>query len=89
MLLIQVKSAALQNIFTPATEIVDDLLTNFEVHGTTAETLPVPSNIARSANHHRRKHKPKEPEDENFVVNHSHIPSNFQVKDDRKDGISF
>ena len=75
-----VKLTAQQNLFTPAGSIVNDvLLEHVGEAPITAVTKPV--NLARQANRHRQKDRPKHPLNLNFTVNVDHIPPGFFKQD--------
>jgi len=57
-----------QQVFRPAMEIVEDVVTELGVEQ--RFLLPKQSLLKRSANLHRSKTRPQEPENLNFIVRH-------------------
>ncbi len=81
---VDVKSEAARNIFEPAPNIVDRVITNADL-SQPIPTMPNPINLARAANRFRRVNKPADPSDVNFVLDAEHIPADFLVDDIRVD----
>ena len=63
-----VKSAALSNMFEPAGVIVDRAITTVDANQP-LQAMPSTINLARSANYHRRRRRPLDPTNLQFVLN--------------------
>ncbi|KAK3893102.1 hypothetical protein Pcinc_003095 [Petrolisthes cinctipes] len=72
-----IKNKAMEDVFQPALEIVEEvMLENIDSTIPTA-SLPVPVNLAHQANRKRRTNRPAEPIDLTFEISEEHIPPNF------------
>ena len=80
-----VKAAAVQDVFQPASDIVDKELKNVDL-SQPCPALPCVSNIIRIANRYRCKERPKDPQDLAFALDESYIPNDFLVADVAKHG---
>lgn len=76
----QIKRKALEDVFRPAAEIVEEALLQ-HVDDTAAVTLPAPHNLARQGNRKRQKCRPAEPVDILFEIAEYHIPDDFLRRD--------
>ena len=72
----KVKARAVADVFKPASAIVKDFLLE-DLDDVPCPSLPRPENIARAANHRRRRLRPKDPQDLEFELATDHIPSEF------------
>ena len=80
----QVKDEAVRNVFEPASNVVDRVLVDVDVNvDAPMPSLPTITNLARAANYHRRRNKPQDPSDLEFVLQKDHIPKDFLVSDIR------
>lgn len=70
--LIQVKKIAKEQVFRSAADIVTTCIS--EQVPETSHSLPKPDNLARVANHHRKKLRPDEPKPDNPCFEVSPIP---------------
>ena len=72
-----IKRKATDDLFRPASAIVDEVL--LEDMGTNAAlpTLPKPETLARAANRCRQARRPPEPTDLEFVIDKSSLPEHF------------
>ena len=72
-----IKRKATDDLFRPASAIVDEVL--LEDMGSTAAlpTLPKPETLARATNRCRQARRPPEPTDLEFVIDESSIPEHF------------
>jgi len=71
-----VKDAALQDVFQPASDIVDKQLKDVDL-SQPCPALPPVANIIRIANRYRSTQRPKDPEDLSFVLDNEHLPADF------------
>ena len=69
----QVKRAALDQPFKPASHIVSGVLVN-NVTDVPASSLPKASSLARTADRVRQRQLPQDPVDLNFVLLHDAVP---------------
>ena len=69
----QVKRRAGADLFAPASHVVDEVLIN-NINDATVPSLPKPSSLARTANRTRKKQRPKDPTDLDFIIEHHTIP---------------
>lgn len=72
----KVKARAVADVFKPASAIVKDVLLE-DLDDVPCPSLPRPENIARAANHHRQRLRPKDPQDLEFELATDHILSEF------------
>ena len=72
----KVKARAVADVFKPASAIVKDFLLE-DLDDVPCPSLPRPENIARAANHRRRRLRPKDPQDLEFELATDHILSEF------------
>ncbi|XP_068231288.1 uncharacterized protein [Palaemon carinicauda] len=77
---LQVKKLAAQDLFKPASAIVDDVLLQ-EIGNAPCPSLPKPEHLARTANRQRQILRPTEPKNLNFEVDVNHIPDDFLIAD--------
>ena len=80
-----VKVAARQDVFQPASEIVDKQLKDAAL-SRPCPALPAVANIVRGANRHRCGDRPKDPQDLAFTVDTSYVPGDFLQSDVQKHG---
>ncbi|XP_071810737.1 uncharacterized protein [Apostichopus japonicus] len=82
----EVKKTAAREIFTSAAEIVNKVMLEEGIQEATEplEALQKPVNLARRAIRHRQKMRPAEPQDLQFEIDESHIPSDFLRKDGKR-----
>lgn len=78
-----VKRKAMEDVFRPAADIVDEVLREHVDPNVPLTSLPAPINLARQGNRRRRANRPDEPLDLNFDLNEDHIPSEFLKYDVR------
>lgn len=72
----KVKAKAVVDVFRPASAIVEEVLLE-DLHDAPCPCLPRPEYIARVANRHRQKLRPKDPTDLSFQLDEDHIPDGF------------
>lgn len=72
----KVKAIAAENIFRPASSIVEEILLQ-ELTDAPCLSLPKPEYIARTANRFRQRLRPKDPTDLAFELKHDHLPAGF------------
>ena len=72
----KVKAIAAENIFRPASSIVEEILLQ-ELTDAPCPSLPKPEYIARTANRFRQRLRPKDPTDLAFELEHDHLPAGF------------
>lgn len=76
----KVKAKAVEDIFKPASAIVEDVLLE-ELTDAACPALPKPEYIARAANRLCQKLRPKDPTTLDFEIEDDHIPDGFLVSD--------
>ena len=76
----KVKARAVADIFRPASAIVEEVLLE-DMEDVPCPCLPRPEYIARAANRHRQRLRPKEPTDLNFDLDEENIPEGFLCGD--------
>ena len=77
-----VKQKATEDLFKPASAIVDDvLLDNVDDHP--CPRLPKPANLARAVNRLRQRQRPNDPTNLEFVLQEEHILAGFLQEDIR------
>ncbi|KAK4309754.1 hypothetical protein Pmani_018630 [Petrolisthes manimaculis] len=81
----KVKKMAVQDLFKPASAIVDEVLLQ-EMANAPCPSLPNPEYLSRAANRQRQKLRPAEPKDLSFVLDEAHIPTHFLRADVRVHG---
>lgn len=72
-----IKEKAMQDLFRPALEIVEEVMLDNITPNMPTASLPAPVNLARQANWKRRANRPAEPVDLTFEISEEHIPSDF------------
>ena len=72
----KVKAKAVVDVFRPASAIVEEVLLE-DLNDAPCPWLPRPEYIARVANRHRQKLRPKDPTDLHFQLDEDHIPDGF------------
>jgi hypothetical protein len=75
------KEKAQENPHQSAGSIVQDLIRDYLPDDVPCPALQQTDYIARNANNHRQKLRPKDPVDLDFALNDEHIPDNFLRKD--------
>ena len=77
----QVKAAAADNLFVPASQLVKDAFLKENVDSTRKplDAVPRPQHLERYANNHRRRNRPADPDPSNlhFELDLNHIPDDF------------
>ncbi|MPC69820.1 hypothetical protein E2C01_064051 [Portunus trituberculatus] len=76
---------AVQDLFKPASAIVDEVLLQ-EMGNAPCPSLPKPEHLSRTANRQRQKLRPAEPKYLSFILDEAHIPNNFLRADVRVHG---
>ncbi|XP_068717492.1 uncharacterized protein [Montipora capricornis] len=76
MITTKVKAKASVDIFKPASAIVEEVLLE-DLKDVPCLCLPKPEYLARVANRHRQRLRPKDPRDLNFDLEQDHIPDGF------------
>ena len=76
----EIKSTALKNIFTSATEITDKVLLE-NITNEPVPSLPAQVNLVRAANRYRQHFQPKDPVNLDFEIAEDHLPEDFFYKD--------
>ena len=76
-----IKDKAMDDVFRPALEIVEEVLLEHVDPTKPTASLPAPVNLARQANRKRRANRPAEPSDLTFGISEEHIPPNFLKSD--------
>ncbi len=79
-----IKRAAAEKIFTPASQLVDEAIRN-NLPEAPSTAFRGPDNLARAANRHRAAKRPKDPVDLDFELDERSIPPGFLVDDVRVD----
>ena len=72
----KVKAIAAENIFRPASSIVEEILLQ-ELTDAPCPSLPKPEYIARTSNRFPQRLRPKDPTDLAFELEHDHLPAGF------------
>ena len=80
-----VKVVSVQDVFQPASEIVDRHLKDVAMPGP-CPALPPLQNIVRVVHRSRCSERPKDPQDLAFEVDYAHIPDNFLQADIQQHG---
>lgn len=80
----QIKAAAQSNVFEPAGNVVDNVLSEID-SSKPLHIMPSIRNLSRAANHHRRRLRPKEPTTLSFDLDREYIQADFII-DDIKSG---
>ncbi|XP_033626945.1 uncharacterized protein LOC117289869 [Asterias rubens] len=77
---VAVKKAAKDNIFRPASDIIEGVLTRM-VPADAPVNCPRPSNLTRAANRARQRQRPQEPQDQGFELIMDSVPEGFLQHD--------
>lgn len=75
-----VKQEAKQDVFRPASEVVNDVLLN-ELTDAPCPCLPHVDSLQRTANRTRQQLQPQDPKDLDFDLQMEHIPDGFLRED--------
>ena len=62
-------------MFRSAQAIANDVLINSVESSVSIESLPQPVALARSANRHRQRFRPKDPSTLHFAISFDHVPT--------------
>ncbi|XP_068229184.1 uncharacterized protein [Palaemon carinicauda] len=76
-----VKQKAMEDVFRPASDIVDEVLREQVNPTIPVSCLPAPFNLARQGNRKRKANRPREPQDLDFEISDAHIPEHFLQRD--------
>ncbi|XP_064100445.1 uncharacterized protein LOC135211171 [Macrobrachium nipponense] len=71
----------MEDVFRPASDIVDEVLREQVSSTIPLSCLPAPLNIARQGNSKRKANRPREPQDLDFEISDAHIPETFLQRD--------
>lgn len=71
-----IKQEAKQDVFRPASEVVNDVLLS-ELTDSPCPSLPCVDSLQRTANRTRRQLRPQDPKDLDFDLQMEHIPDGF------------
>ena len=75
-----IKQEAKQDVFRPASEVVNNVLLS-ELIDAPCPCLPRVDSLQRTANHTRQQLRPQDPEDLDFHLQMEHIPDGFFRED--------
>ena len=78
-----VKDSASKDVFTPPSEVVNDVLLN-ELTDAPCPSLPCVESLKRTANLFRQQFRPQDPKDLHFKLETEHICDNFFREDKGK-----
>jgi MULE transposase domain len=81
---VAVREQAAANLFEPASSVVDRIVERVDIDRP-LQHMPSTANLARAANHCRRRQRPDDPQDLTFILDMTNIPENFFVADVRVD----
>ena len=82
----QTKKKAAENVFQSATTAAEEVMSANVGSAEPCSSLPKPTSVARAANRHRSKNRPKHPTTLDFDLLHAHVPSQFLRGDVQKNG---
>ena len=76
-----IKEKAMQDVFRPASHIVEEVLLEQVNPTIPLSSLPAPLNLARQGNRKRKANRPREPQDLDFEISDAHTPEHFLQRD--------
>ena len=68
---------AAANVFKSATAATEEVLAKQVRSSVPCSALPKPASIARAANRHQSRNRPKHPKSLDFELNTEHVPADF------------
>ena len=82
----RVKQMARENLFRPASAIINEVLLDERVDENPCPSLPKPVNMARATNRMRQQLRPEDPTDLSFELSEENIPDGFLKSDVSSNG---